>query len=110
MTCIMCPCAGCSSVRDMQCLAPWLDTLIDPATLKSDIVALGNILTDDLAPALSAVASDVHDLAVRSPDAMQTDHAFVPSESRSDCDLHDRPCSVKLGVMLTCHHAMCPLR
>lgn len=48
----------------LQCLAPWLDGLTDPAKLKSDTAALGNTLSNDLAPALSAVAGDVNDLAV----------------------------------------------
>lgn len=52
------------SLLSVQCLAPWLDGLTDPAQLKSDIVALGGTLSNDLAPALSAVAGDVNDLSV----------------------------------------------
>ena len=48
----------------LQCLAPWLDGLTDPAQLKADVVALGSSLSGGLAPALSAVADDVNDLAV----------------------------------------------
>lgn len=50
----------------MQCLAPWLDGLIDPAQLKAHVVALGDSLTNGLAPALTAVATDVNGLAVSS--------------------------------------------
>ena len=55
---------GSGTPCPMQCLAPWLDGLTDPAQLKADIVALGSSLTTGLATALSAVSDDVGELAV----------------------------------------------